>query len=102
MILKTDVLKNIVALSLGNDHERYRRIPGEREIEVSKQTTCPGVTFEAVETQGVDGFKFFHEFKAVRVRELQIEQNEVDMGALFDNSGCLAAVGCFENNCFAL
>jgi hypothetical protein len=95
MILKTDVLKNIVALSLGNDHERYRRIPGESEIEGKKRTTC-------VKAARKQRFQFSQEFKAVRVRELQIEQNEVDMGVLFDNSGCLAVVGCFENNCFAL
>jgi len=99
MILRTEALKNIGALSLGHDHERYRRIPGETEIEGKKRTPCPGVTFQA---QGVDGFKFSHEFKTVRLRELQIEHDEVDMGALFDNSGRLAAVGCFENNSFAL
>ena len=82
MILGTDVLKNVVALSLGHDHERCRRIPGESEIEpLSKRTISRSVTFEALETQSVDGFKFLQEFKTVRVGELQIEHNEVNMGS---------------------
>jgi hypothetical protein len=46
--------------------------------------------------------KLMQQFKAVRSWEFQIKPNEVDLDVRLDNSGCLAAVGCFENNCPAL